>query len=131
MPRQTRTRPESAAQARAYVIKAEEYAAAAASELEAGRSIAAASLAIHAADAVCGTRLGKRAAAQDHDQVLHLRRDAGKDGAEVERDLRRLLPMKTKAEYEPDDIPIADATRAVERSSRCVRVARLAIGGTA
>jgi hypothetical protein len=135
MPRQTRTRPVNAAQARAYVIKAEEYAAAAASELEAGRSIAATSLAIHAAinaaDAVCGTRLGKRAAAQDHDQVLHLLRDAGKDGAEVERDLRRLLPMKTKAEYEPDAIPIADATRAVERSSRCVRVARLAIGGTA
>jgi hypothetical protein len=117
-----------AAQVRSYVIKAEEYAAAAASELEAGRAIAATSLAIHAAinaaDAVCGVRLGKRAAGQDHDQVVHLLQDAGQDGAEVERDLRRLLPLKTKAEYEPDDIPLAEATRAVERAARCVRVAR-------
>ena len=54
--------------------KAEEYAAAAASELEAERHIAATSLAIHAAinaaDAVCGSRLGQRAAGEDHDQVL-------------------------------------------------------------
>jgi hypothetical protein len=55
-----RTRPVSGAQVRAYAGKAEEYADAAASEIEAGRSIAATSLAIHAginaADAVCGAR---------------------------------------------------------------------------
>jgi len=48
----------SAAQVRAYAGKADEYLAAAASELEAGRSITATSLAIHAAinaaDAVTG-----------------------------------------------------------------------------
>src|SRR3546814_18147683 len=69
------------------------------------RNIAATSLAIHAginsADAVCGARLGKRAAGEDHDQVLALLRQAGPDGVEVERELRRLLPLKTKAEYEP------------------------------
>ena len=61
-----RTRPVSAAQVRAYAAKAEEFAEAAASDLVAGRNIAATSLAIHAginsADAVCGARLGKRAA---------------------------------------------------------------------
>lgn len=36
---------------------------------------------------------------QDHDQVLVLLRQASRDGAEVERDLRRLLPLKTKAEH--------------------------------
>lgn len=45
--------------------KAQEFAEAAAADLEAGRNIAATSLAIHAginsADAVCGARLGKRA----------------------------------------------------------------------
>lgn len=128
MPRPGRTKPVSAAQVRSYAAKAEEFAEAAASDLAAGRSIAATSLAIHAginsADAVCGARLGKRATGDDHDQVLVLLRQAGPDGAEVERGLRRLLPLKTKAEYEPDDIAPSIAAKAVERAERCVAVAR-------
>lgn len=127
MPRPGRTRAVSAAQVRAYAANAQEFAEAAASDLEAGRNIAATSLAIHAginsADAVCGARLGKRAAGEEHDQVLALLRQAGPDGAEVERDLRRLLPLKTKAEYEPDDIGPSVATKAVERAQRCAAVA--------
>ncbi len=92
----------SAAQARSYLAKAEEYPAAAENELEAKRGIAATSLAIHAAinaaDAVCGVRLGKRAAGQNHDRAGELLKDAGRDGAELGKDLCRLLPMKTKAE---------------------------------
>jgi HEPN domain-containing protein len=118
----------TAAQVRGYLAKAEEYAAAASNELEAGRCIAATSLAIHAAinaaDAVCGSRLGERAAGQDHDQVLVLLKQAGKDGADVEKDLRRLLPLKTKAEYDPGDIPLSTASKAVDRAQRCVAVAR-------
>jgi hypothetical protein len=117
----------SASQVRAYAAKAEEFAEAAASDLDAGRNIAATSLAIHAginsADAVCGARLGMRAAGEDHDQVLALLRQAGPDGAEVERDLRRVLPLKTKAEYEPDDIAPSVAAKAVERAQRCAAVA--------
>ncbi len=122
-----RTRAVSAAQVRAYLSKAEEYLAAASSELEAGRAIAATSLAIHAAinaaDSVTGMRMGRRAAGQDHTQVLALLKEAGKDGAEVERNLGRLLRLKTKTEYEPD-IPASEATRAVERATRCVAVAK-------
>jgi hypothetical protein len=118
----------SAAQVRAYTGKAEEYAAAANSELEAGRCIAATSLAIHAginaADAVCGARLGRRSAGDDLDQVLALLRQAGPDGAQVETELRRLLPLKTKAEYEPDGVAPAVAAKAVERAQRCTLVAR-------
>jgi hypothetical protein len=125
-----RTRAVSGAQVRAYAGKAEEYAAAAASELEAERYIAATSLAIHAAinaaDAVCGARLGQRAAGEDHDQVLTLLKQAGADGATVGKELRRLLPLKTKTEYEPDDIAPSVATKAVERALRCVAVARAA-----
>ena len=128
VPKPGRTRAASAAQVRAYAAKAEEFAEAAASDLEAGRNIAATSLAIHAginsADAVCGARLGKRAAGEDHDQVLALLRQAGPDGAEVERELRRLLPLKTKAEYEPDDIAPSVAAKAVERARRCADAAR-------
>ena len=128
MPNQPRVKKVMAAQVRAYLGKAEEYLIAASSELKEGRTIAATSLAIHAAinasDAVTGMRLGRRAAGEDHDQVLALLREAGKDGAEVERNLARLLPLKTKTEYEPDDISKAEAARAVERASRCVAVVR-------
>jgi hypothetical protein len=128
MPKTPRTRAVTAAQVRSYLAKATEYAAAAADELQAGRGIAATSLAVHAginsADAVCGTRLGIRAAGKDHDQVLELLELAGKDGAALRKELRRLLPMKTKAEYDPDDIPITAASKAVERARRCVAIAQ-------
>ena len=134
MPRPIRTKPVSGAQVRAYAGKAEEYADAAASEIEAGRYIAATSLAIHAginaADAVCGARLGERAAGEDHDHVLTQLRQAGPDGTKVEKELRRLLPLKTKAEYEPDDIAPGVATKAVERAQRCVAVARTVAAGS-
>ena len=90
--------------------------------------IAATSLAIHsainAADAVTGVRLGRRAAGRDHDEALSLLGQAGADGAEVARHLARLLPLKTKAEYEPDEIPQSAAEKAVERARNCVAVAR-------
>lgn len=128
MPKQTRTKKVSGAQVRAYAGKAQEYADAAASEIEAERFIAATSLAIHAginaSDAVCGARLGERAAGDSHDQVLALLRTAGKDGVDVEKELRRLLPLKTKAEYEPDDVAVGVATKAVERAQRCVVIAQ-------
>jgi uncharacterized protein YbjQ (UPF0145 family) len=123
-----RTRPVSTAQVRQYAGKAEEYATAATSELEQDRCIAATSLAIHAAinaaDAVCGARLGHRAAGEDHDQVLNLLRQAGADGGAIESELRRLLPLKTKAEYDADDIAPSIAAKAVERAHRCIAVAR-------
>jgi hypothetical protein len=126
--RATRTTTVAAAQVRSYAAKAQEFAEAARSDLEARRNIAATSLAIHAginaADAVCGARLGKRAAGGDHDQVLTLLRQAGSDGAAVERDLRRLLPLKAKAEYEPEDIARSVAAKSVERAERCAEVAQ-------
>lgn len=128
MPRQPRTKKVSAADVRAYAGKAQEYVDAAASEIEARRFIAATSLAVHAginaSDAVCGARVGERAAGDSHDQVLALLRTAGKDGIEVEKELRRLLPLKTKAEYEPDDVAVGVATKAVERAQRCVAIAQ-------
>ena len=134
VPKPMRTRPVSGAQVRAYADKAQEYAEAAASELASERYIAATSLAIHAAinaaDTICGARVGQRAAGGDHDQVLALLKQAGPDGANVEKDLRRLLPLKTKAEYEPDDVARGVATKAVERAHRCVTIARAVAAST-
>lgn len=128
MPEHARTRRISAAQVRAYVGKAEEYLSAATAELDADRPIAATSLAIHAginaADAVTGVRLGVRAAGQDHDEAIGLLSTAGPDGVAVAKELGRLLSMKTRAEYEPDDVPKSHAARAVERARRIVEIAR-------
>lgn len=128
MPKPVRTRTASSAQVRAYAGRAQEHADAAAAEIAAGRYIAATSLAVHAAinaaDAVCGGRLGERAAGEAHQQALDLLRTAGNDGIAVEKELRRLLPLKTKAEYEPDDVAIGVATKAVERALRCVEIAQ-------
>ena len=42
----------------------------------------------------------------------------------VEKDLGRLPPVKTEAEYEPEGIPAPAATKAAGRARRCVAVAR-------
>jgi hypothetical protein len=127
MPRQTRIRPVTPSQARAYLAKAIEYLDAAEASLEAGRRIAATSLAIHAAinaaDAVTGVRLGMRAAGEEHAQAQVALGRAGPDGMAVSRELSRLLPLKARAEYDPDDIPQPAAFRAVEQARRCVAVA--------
>lgn len=128
MARQMRTRTVTAAQARSYLSKADEYLVASENELAEERGIAATRLAIHAAinaaDAVRGVRLGKRAAGQDHDRVGELLKEAGGDGTELGKDLRWLLPMKTKAEYDPDDIPLSAESKAFGYAQRCVAVAR-------
>lgn len=130
-----RSRPVAVHQIRVYLAKAEEFHLAATSELDAGRSIAATSLAIHAAinaaDAVCGARLQLRAAGQDHYEAIKLLRRAGEDGASLANDLSRLLRLKSKAEYEPDDIPLSTAAKAVERAHRCVVTARRVVGSLA
>ena len=112
-----------------YAAKATEYAAAAEAELVSGRFTAATSLAVHAAicasDAVCGARLGVRSVGERHQDVLDLLRRAGPDGVAIDVELRRLLPLKNGAEYEPDEVSHGTASRAVSRARRCAEVARV------
>ncbi len=133
--RSPRTKPTTPKQARAYASKSEEYLAAAERELTERLHIAATSLAIHAAinaaDAVCGIRLGKRSGGQTHEEVLGLLATAGADGREVAKELGRVLPLKTKAEYDPVDVSRTDAGRAVERARRCVAIARRVVDAQA
>lgn len=128
MPRPARRRPAGLAEARQYAGKADEYLLAARDCLAAGRFIAATSLAVHAginaADAVSAVRVGARSAGQDHDEVLALLGQAGPDGADAAKALRRLLPLKTKAEYDPDDIPKGTAERAVTWAETLASIAR-------
>jgi hypothetical protein len=43
---------------------------------------------------------------------------------ELAKHLARLLPLKVKAEYEPDDVPRSAASKAVDSARRAVAVAR-------
>jgi hypothetical protein len=123
-----RTRRVTSAQARIYLGKGEEFLAAARESLQAGHSLAATSLAVHAgisaADAICGARTGQRSAGSDHGQAVSLLNRAGREGQDAARILTRLMPLKNRAEYEPEDVPKATAKRAVEQADRIVRIAR-------
>jgi hypothetical protein len=128
MPSEIRTRRVTAAQARTYLGKAEEFLAAARESLDAGYSMAATSLAVHAgisaSDAICGARTGQRPAGGEHGQAVSLLNRAGREGTDAARILTRLMPLKNRAEYDPDDVPKAMARRAVEQADRIVGIAR-------
>lgn len=108
--------------------RGEEFLAVAEDCLAADRYIAATGNAVHAAinaaDAVLGARTRQRPADQDHGQALDLLDQAGRDGKDLAKHLGRLLPLKTKAEYDPDDVPRTTAAKAVEAARRAVAVAR-------
>lgn len=129
-----RTKRVDAAQALQYLAKAEEWLAAAEDSLKARRFMAATGNAVHAginaADAVCGARMGVRSAAQDHDEVLALVRQGGTDGADLAKHLTRLLPLKTRAEYDPADISASAASRAVRQAAHAVAIARRVVGAS-
>jgi hypothetical protein len=39
-----------------------------------------------------------------------------------------VIPLKNRAEYEPEDVPKATATRAVDQAERIVRITRQVVG---
>jgi hypothetical protein len=128
VPRATRTRRVSAAQARIYLGKAEEFLVAARDTLEAGHSLAATSLAVHAGisagDAICGARTGQRAAGSDHGQVVALLNQAGRGhgrGAGAHSLDAAQEPRRIRARGRPEG---DGATHAVEHAERIVQIAR-------
>ena len=128
MPRETPGRHVNQVQVRSFLGKAEEFLTAARESLDAGHALAATSLAVHtgisAGDAICGARTGQRAAGADHGQAVALLGQAGREGKDAARLLTRLMPLKNRAEYEPQDVPKASAARAVDQAERIVQIAR-------
>jgi hypothetical protein len=128
VPKESRTRRVTPAQARSYLGKAEEFLVAARQSLDAGYTLAATSLAVHAGisagGAICGARTGQRAAGADHAQGAALLAQVGREGKDASRLLTRLMPLKNRAEYEPQDVPKVTATRAVDQAERIVQIAR-------
>jgi HEPN domain-containing protein len=132
VPREARVRRASPTQARSFLGKAEEFLIAARECLHAGRTLAATTLAVHAAisacDAICGARTGQRVAGTDHGQAVGLLGHAGREGKDAARLLTRLMPLEKRAEYEPQDVPEASAVRAVEQAEQIVEIARQVLG---
>lgn len=128
MPRDTRnTVPVTPDEARAHAAQSEEYLRCAEDALSRGDANAAAGTAvdagINAADAVAGLNLGMRWKGTHEQAAGHVEK-AGPEGKEVARELRRLLPVKTRAHYDAAPVSATKAGEAVAAAQRAVAVAR-------
>jgi hypothetical protein len=122
-----KTRPASAADARAYLEKAREYLRAATTSLDFANHAAATVNAVHAgisaADSIAATE-ARQVWRGEHGQApTYLERNVKPHGTATARQLKRLLPLKGTAEYDPDPIPPAKAAAAVEAARRLVAIA--------
>lgn len=114
-----------------FMDRATEFLASAQEGLSRGRHQAAASNAVHAAiaavDSVTVFHAGKRSAPQRHEDAVHLLGTLGLPESDVEpraRQLRRLLGLKTKAEYTDETVSGLEAREAVRTAERMVAWAR-------
>lgn len=131
MPRSTgQTVPVEPRDAVAHEEQAEEYLRAAQHSLIGGDFNAATGTAvdaaINAADAVAGMNVGLRWKGP-HEQAADFVAKAGHEGKEIARELRRLLPLKTQAHYEPGQVSATKARGAVVAAERAVAIARRAV----
>ena len=81
---------------------------------------------ISACDALTVARLGMRSTAQDHQEVLRLLEDTGAPNP-VLTQVREVLSMKNKAEYEARELTEQEAQRVVTRAGRILIYVRGAI----
>jgi HEPN domain-containing protein len=121
------TRAAGPDEARAYLGKAEEFLRAAKDSLEltnytaaVGNSVRAG---IAAADAISAMRT-RTVWRGEHAQAASHLESAGDDGNHAAKHLRRLLPMKTRAEYDPTPMRPTDARTAVQAAERITAIAR-------
>ncbi|MGH9104745.1 MAG: hypothetical protein ACRDZX_02705 [Acidimicrobiales bacterium] len=131
MPRPgAQTRPAGAAEATAYLAKAREFLRAAKDSLELANNTAAVGNAVHAgilaADAIAALR-SRMVWRGEHSQATSHLELAGEDGKQAARHFRRLLPLKTRAEYDPTPIRAVDAKAAVTAAERMVAIAAQAV----
>jgi HEPN domain-containing protein len=127
------TRPTSLVDARAYLSKALEFLEAASDSLEHGNFVACSGNAVHAgiaaADAVSSVRSGSVWTGEHAQAALHVQKVGGADGQAIARQLRRLLPLKNRAEYDPAPISATDARNAYTAAERSVTIAKKVLGG--
>ena len=125
-----KTRPAGPDDARAYLGKAHEFLRAAQDSLQLGNRTAATGNAIHAGIAAADAITAARAHAVwkgEHSQAAGYLESTGTDGMQASPHLRRLLPVKSQAEYEPTPFTAAQARAALNTAQRLVAIAERAI----
>jgi hypothetical protein len=131
--RAAKTRRASRAHAAAYLAKATEFLRAAQDSIGLRNYVAATGNAVHAgiaaADTIAAATLGsvwigEHTLASGHVQA------AGYVGKQAATQLRRLLPLKNRAEYDPEPVPAADARAAVKAAERLVQLAKTTLPGS-
>jgi hypothetical protein len=118
--------------ARAFLVKSIEFLEAAQQSLDAGNNTAATGNAVHAAiaaaDAIAAERSGVVWRGEHSQAPAHLETAAGNDGRQAANHLRRVLPLKNRAEYDPTPITAAQARTAVQAAERIVTIAKRIAG---
>lgn len=80
---------------------------------------------IAASDAICCRALGHYVQGDDHNQAIAELSKAGPNGKALSTDLRALLQMKNRAEYEARPVTADQRKRAWRRAESLVEAARL------
>jgi hypothetical protein len=126
------TRTASPADARAYLAKAEEFLQAATDSLGRSNFVATTGNAVHAgiaaADAVSAARAGVVWTGEHGQAAGHVEKVGGDDGRQAARQLRQLLPLKNRAEYDPSPTSETVAKSAHRAAERIVTIAQRVIG---
>jgi len=124
--RPSATRSATRADAVAFLAKAREFLRAARDASALGHHVAATGNAVHAgiaaADAIAAARLGA-VWVGEHSQAAGHVDQAGIDGHQAAAQLRRLLPLKHRAEYDPRPVPATEASSAVTSAERLLVIA--------
>lgn len=114
--------------AHSHLSKAREFLDAAGLELERELYTAAASstvlAGINAKDAICLQLTGRTGKSEDHRATVPELAAAGPAGKALESTFRRLLGLKTAAQYQAAPVGRTDATKSVEWATRMVDAAR-------
>jgi hypothetical protein len=133
--RQPGARAATPAEGRAYLAESEEFLQAAVSSRVLGNNVAAVGNAVHAgiaaADAIAGANGGAVWRGEHGEAPAHLETAGGSEGRQAARHLRRLLPLKNRAEYDPGPVSAVQAGTAVRAAERLVAIARQVVARAA
>jgi len=131
--RQAATRAANRGDAVAFLAKSREFLRAAQYSLSLEHRVAATGNAVHAgiaaADAIAATRLGS-VWVGEHTQAAGHVEGAGTDGRKAAAQLRRLMPLKNRAEYDPVPVPVSEAKSAVKAAERLLAIADRVVHGS-
>jgi hypothetical protein len=130
--RLAKTRPATSADANAYLAKAREFLRAAVDSRALGNNAAAAGNVVHAGiagtDAIATIRIGAVWIGEHSQAAGHVEGAAGSDGRQAAAQLRRLIPLKNRAEYDPRPVTAGEAAAAVKAAERIVTIAERVVG---